>query len=269
VTTLYPDGSTASDMEGSRLPGDHGKGAYTGHGRLVFANNGERSPKAKLRPDVASGCLAEWNGRDWNVVRRNQFCEVTGPGGIYGNKHPETDPIWSIGWDHRSLILMVLDAGQWHWYRLPKASHTYDGAHGWNTEWPRIREIGEEDLLMTMHGAFWRFPRGFTKTDAAGIRPRSTYLKVIGDFARCDGMTTSSSAATTRRSRNFLTSEASKAQCLRLAGRNQIYGSSNRRCWTSWGRRSDAVRPGAMTRSRRANGPIRSCSPAMVAVGRT
>jgi hypothetical protein len=38
---------------------------------------------------------------------------------------------------------MVLDAGAWSAYRLPKASHSYDGAHGWNTEWPRIREIGD------------------------------------------------------------------------------------------------------------------------------
>jgi hypothetical protein len=69
-------------------------------------------------------------------------------------------------------------------YRLPKAAHTYDGAHGWNTEWPRIRDIGEDELLMTMHGTFWRFPKTFAAAQAAGIRPRSTYLKVIGDFCR-------------------------------------------------------------------------------------
>jgi hypothetical protein len=82
------------------------------------------------------------------------------------------------------LILMVRDAGKWRSFRLPKASHTYDGAHGWNTEWPRIREIGEDDLLMTMHGMFWRFPRTFSAANSAGLRPRSSYLKVIGDFAR-------------------------------------------------------------------------------------
>jgi hypothetical protein len=92
--------------------------------------------------------------------------------------------VWSIGWDHRSLILQVLDHGAWHSYRLPKASHSYDGAHGWNTEWPRIRDIGETDLLMTMHGSFWRFPKNFDSTHSAGIAPRSNYLKVVGDFAR-------------------------------------------------------------------------------------
>jgi len=68
-------------------------------------------------------------------------------------------------------------------------SHAYDGAHGWNTEWPRIRDVGADDgsLLMTMHGAFWRFPRAFSAARATGIRPRSAYLKVIGDFCRWDG----------------------------------------------------------------------------------
>src|SRR5512139_3345396 len=79
---------------------------------------------------------------------------------------------------------MLLDGGRWHAFRLPKATHTYDGAHGWNTEWPRIRDIGEDALLMTMHGSFWRFPRTFSAANTAGIRPRSAYLKVIGDFCR-------------------------------------------------------------------------------------
>lgn len=130
--------------------------------------------------------LAQWDGLAdaWEVVARNQFTEVTGPGGIYGNPNPETDPLWTIGWDHRSLILMCLDRGQRHRFRLPKSSHSYDGAHGWNTDWPRIRDIGEEALLMTMHGAFWTFPKTFQARNTAGIAPRSNYLKVIGDFTR-------------------------------------------------------------------------------------
>ncbi len=170
---------------GSQLPGYHGKGLYSGQGRVVYANNGERGKDAERDPRTASGALGEWMGEgDWKLVRRNQFTEVTGPGGIYGSENPETDPIWSVGWDSRSLILMVLDQGKWHSYRLPKASHCYDGAHGWNTEWPRIRDIGEKDLLMTMHGMFWKFPKTFTARTAAGIRPSSTYLKVIGDFCK-------------------------------------------------------------------------------------
>ena len=182
VTELYADEQKKQGNKAG-LPGYHGKGLYSAQGLLVYANNGENSPEARRRPDIPSGCLASWDGKKWTVVRRNQFTEVTGPGGIEGNARPE-DPLWSIGWDHRSLILMTLDGGRWHAYRLPKASHCYDGAHGWNTEWPRIRDIGEDDLLMTMHGTLWRFPRGFRAGRTMGITPRSTYLRVVGDFCR-------------------------------------------------------------------------------------
>jgi hypothetical protein len=169
------------------LPGYHGKGLYSSQGTLVYANNGEHGKNVRTDPTVTSGALASWQGSgDWKLVRRNQFTEVTGPGGIYGNAD-EKDPLWAMGWDARSLILMLLEDGKWHSYRLPKGSHSYDGAHGWNTEWPRIREIGEDDLLATMHGTFWRFPKGFSKTNSGGIAPRSNYLKVIGDFARWKG----------------------------------------------------------------------------------
>jgi hypothetical protein len=185
VTTLYRDEQDQSPGPKADLPGYHGKGMYSGQGVLVYANNGEHSPEARRDPFVPSGVLAEWNGNDWQVVRRTQFTEVTGPGGIHGNEHPATDPLWSMGWDAKSLLLMLRDGGGWHAYRLPKASHSYDGAHGWNTEWPRIREIGGgDDLLMTMHGMFWRFPKSFSLADTSGIAPRSTYLKVIGDFCQ-------------------------------------------------------------------------------------
>jgi len=169
----------------SKLPGYHGKGLFSGQGFLVYANNGTRGKDATVRPDIPSGALGVWQGEgDWTLVRENQFTEVSGPGGITGNPNPDTDPVWSLGWDNRSLILMLLENRQWHAYRLPKGSHSYDGAHGWNTEWPRIREIGETDLLATMHGTFWRFPAAFSRKRSAGIAPRSNYLKVIGDFAR-------------------------------------------------------------------------------------
>ena len=184
VTELWADEQVKKGRHAD-LPGYHGKGLYSGQGRLIYANNGEHKIDY-LKLDLPSGCLAEWDGKadKWTIVRRAQFTDITGPGGIYGNEHPDTDPIWSIGWDHRSLILMLLDGGQWHTYRLPKASHTYDGGHGWHTEWPRIREIGENDLLMTMHGMFWRFPKTFSVKNSAGIAPRSTYLKIVGDFCR-------------------------------------------------------------------------------------
>ncbi len=178
---------TEGNFKGTLLPGAHGKGFYSGQGVTVYSNNGEPSAEALKKFDIQSGVLAEWNGKDWKVIRRNQFTEVTGPGGIYGNQHPETDPIWVNGWDHKSVLVGVRDNGKWSFYRLPKASHTYDGAHGWNTEWPRIRDIGtpeKPDYLMTMHGMFWHFPGTFSSTNSAGIRPGSAYLKVIGDFTR-------------------------------------------------------------------------------------
>ncbi|MGI9243829.1 MAG: hypothetical protein ACR2RV_23735, partial [Verrucomicrobiales bacterium] len=187
VTELWADEAMKTNRRKADLPGYHGKGFYSGQGVYVYANNGEHGRAAKERPDIPSGVLAEWDGRadTWTIVRRNQFTEITGPDGITGSLNPATSPIWAVGWDHRSLLLGVRmpDSG-WSFYRLPKGSHSYDGAHGWNTEWPRIRDIGEGDFLMTMHGTFWRFPKGFTPQTSAGITPRSNYLKVIGDFAR-------------------------------------------------------------------------------------
>jgi hypothetical protein len=169
------------------LPGAHGKGLYSGQGVLVYSNNGELSEKAATQFDIESGSLNEWDGKEWKLIRRNQFVEVTGPGGIYGNVNPEKDPLWVTGWDHKSLLVGVRDNARWSFYRLPKASHSYDGAHGWNTEWPRIRDIGTSEkpyFLMTMHGMFWNFPGTFSSLNSAGIRPLSAYLKVIGDFCR-------------------------------------------------------------------------------------
>ncbi len=185
VNELFADEAVKTGRH-SNLPGYHGKGLSSGHGRVIYANNGEHGKQAQERPDIPSGVLAEWDGKsnEWQVVSRTQFTEVTTPDGIHGNLHPGSNPVWAMGWDHRSLILMCLDRGEWHRYRLTKASHSYDGAHGWNTEWPRIREIGEDDLLMTMHGAFWKFPRTFRPGQTSGIRPRSAYLKIVGDFCR-------------------------------------------------------------------------------------
>lgn len=192
VNNLYRDNNKLPDSASKNAPyadllGAHGKGLYSGQGVLVYSNNGEKGQEALEKFDIESGSLSEWDGKNWKLIRRAQFVEVTGPGGIYGNSHPATDPIWATGWDHKSVLLGVRDKGKWSFFRLPKASHSYDGAHGWNTEWPRIRDVGtpkEPDYLMTMHGMFWRFPQSFSMENTAGIRPRSAYLKVIGDFAR-------------------------------------------------------------------------------------
>lgn len=194
-TMIYEDGNVRKNGHDETealpvndlLPGAHGKGLYSGQGVMVFCNNGGNDKAALSDFRTQSGVLAEWNGKDWKVIRKNQFTEITGPGGICGATNTDTDPIWATGFDFKSVLVGVRDYGKWSFYRLPKASHSYDGAHGWNTEWPRIRNVGtadKADFLMTMHGMFWSFPQSFSSKNSAGIRPRSAYLKVIGDFAR-------------------------------------------------------------------------------------
>jgi hypothetical protein len=172
------------------VPGWHGKGAYSAQGRLVIANNGEEpignikiQNLAPLPPksEEDHGVLAEWNGIDWHIVARRQFTDVTGPGGLRGSPDEES-PLWSIGWDKRSVILKLLDHGEWFSYRLPKGSLSYDPWHGWYTEWPRLREINGGRFLLDMHAQFFDFPGQFSRGKTAGIRPVATHLRLVPDF---------------------------------------------------------------------------------------
>jgi hypothetical protein len=163
------------------LPGKHGKGAYTGQGRFVYSNNGR------------GGVLIEWDGKgdpkkpeSWTVVDRNKYTEITSVGSIYGAPDDKA-PLWSLGWDEKSVIVMICDGGEWIRFRLPKGSYTHDADHGFYTEWPRIRSIGREKLLMTMHGMLFEFPDTFSKGNTAGIRPISRYHKMIVDFTDWNG----------------------------------------------------------------------------------
>ena len=172
------------------VPGWHGKGAYTAQGRLVIANNGEEpvggikiENLAELPPktDEDRGVLAEWNGTEWHIVERREFTDVTGPGGINGSPDDEA-PLWTIGWDKRSVILKLLDGGEWSTFRLTKASLAFDPWHGWYTEWPRIREVNGGKFLMDMHAQFFDFPGTFCRANTAGIRPIATHLRYVPDF---------------------------------------------------------------------------------------
>ncbi len=180
------------------VPGWHGKGAYTGQGRLIIANNGEsRAPDLNdltweapestwSRGPEDVGALAEWDGRTWTIVSRRPHTEVTGPGGILPVPSPDA-PVWSTGWDKRSVLLHVRAGGGWHRYRLPKGSYTYDPAHGWYTEWPRIRSVGDGPLLLNMHGTFFDFPATFVPGRAARVRPLGTHLHYTTDFTEWNG----------------------------------------------------------------------------------
>ena len=192
-------------------PGWHGKGMYAGQGVVVIANNGEHAadlnnfepfryavPNVRASPAEA-GVLAEWSpgaGPDaWRLVRRRQFTDVTGPGGIDGSPSPDA-PLWAIGWDEKSVLLMVRSASAaaagkdpWQTFRLPKACSSFDGDHGWHTEWPRIREVvpaadgRPARYILTMHGGWYEFPGVFSGTSSSGIRPLCSHLKITADVA--------------------------------------------------------------------------------------
>ncbi|NLC59075.1 MAG: hypothetical protein GX774_19750 [Armatimonadetes bacterium] len=176
--------------EAHTVPGSHAKGGWTSQGRIVVANNGEWGWYDRWQRDHRyrgeTGALVEWDGTRWRLIERKQFCEVTGPGDVQGAAADDA-PIWATGWDERSVLLKLLDQGEWHTFRLPKASYTYDGGHGWHTEWPRIREVVPGRVLMTMHGMFYRFPAGFRRGSTGGLRPLSTYLKMVVDFCAWQG----------------------------------------------------------------------------------
>ena len=177
------------------VPGWHGKGAYTAQGRLMLTNNGNVENKAfDISPGMLQigetsqneeqkGVLAEWDGKNWSIVRRRQFTEVTGPGGIYGAPNDKA-PAWSLGWDRRSVMLMLLDDGKWTEFRLPKSTHTYDSPNGWYTEWPRIRSVSNNKWLMDMHGMLYEFPKEFSNHNTEGIKPLCNHLLMITDFCQ-------------------------------------------------------------------------------------
>ncbi len=86
VHPLFHDEAQKDKQPKANLPGYHGKGCYSSQGRVVYANNGEHGPAAQRNPLVPSGVLAQWDGQsDWEIVLRNQFTEVTGPGMIARN----------------------------------------------------------------------------------------------------------------------------------------------------------------------------------------
>lgn len=176
VTELYHDMNTATNagQVASGLPGTHGKGLYSAQRRLLYSNNG------------TGGSLNSWDGTNWTTVHAAKFTEITGPGGIQGNP-PGDDRLWAVGWDTRSVILKLLQDDVWYTYRLPKGSYTHDADHGYFTEWPRIREVTENKLLMHMHGLFYYFPKTFAAAATAGLQPICTYLKMPVDYCWWNG----------------------------------------------------------------------------------
>ena len=127
------------------------------------------------------GRLAEWDGENWTILEKKPFVCTAGREGFGGTT-------FASGWDQASAILKVYtDADKtWRTYRLPKSSHCFD--HKWQTEWPRIREVEHERLLMDHHGMFYELSPWAYNNRIWGVRPISTHLWVHGDFCTYRGM---------------------------------------------------------------------------------
>lgn len=180
------------------LPGWHRKGGYTAQGKLILSNNGESDgdgfdivsewqvPLANQIGAGKYGVLAEYDGTKFSVVERKQFTDVTTKSGVNAIAN-DNNPLWSIGWDEKSLRLKVMEDTVWKTYLLPKAAYNNDPSHGWFTEWPRIRSIGGGKMMMDMHGMFFDFPETFSHKNTAGIRPIASHLRYIPDFCEWNG----------------------------------------------------------------------------------
>jgi len=155
------------------------RGHNTCFGRVVVADN--TYDERDFLGTESNGRLAEWDGREWTILERRPFVEVTGRGGFGGT-------MFAMGWDRASALLKVFTNADktWRTYRLPKASHTFD--HWWQTEWPRIRETEHERFLMDCHGMFYELSPWAYGNRVWGVRPVSTHLWVIPDFCTFRGM---------------------------------------------------------------------------------
>jgi hypothetical protein len=176
VTQLF-DLHDELDLHGVAV---HFKDGFTGHGRVIVANNTYDDLDATGVP--SQGRLAEWDGAKWTILETCQFNAVTGSTSAIGTA------IFAMGVDNASAILKVHIEGceAWDTYRLPKATHTQD--HAWTTEWPRIREVESERWLMDCSGMFYELPAMQYGGKVWGVRPISTHLRIIGDMCSWRGM---------------------------------------------------------------------------------
>lgn len=157
----------------------HYKDCYTSFGRFVVCSN--EYAEEEWANERARGRLAEFDGETWTILAKKPFTTIAG-------RHEFGGTIFATGWDQASAILEVFTESDQTWtrYRLPKASHCFD--HKWQTEWPRIREVEHERLLMDHHGMFYELSPWAYGGRIWGVRPISTHLWVLGDFCSWRGM---------------------------------------------------------------------------------
>lgn len=157
----------------------HYKDCYSSFGRFVVCSNEYAEPE--WAGERERGRLAEYDGERWRIIETKPFTAL-------GGRHEFGGTIFASGWDQASAILQVFTEadGRWTRYRLPKASHCFD--HKWQTEWPRIREVAHERLLLDHHGMFYELSPWAYGGRVWGVRPVSTHLSVLGDFCSWRGM---------------------------------------------------------------------------------
>ncbi len=127
--------------------------------------------------DGNSGLLAERDGRRWTILERSPFAEISNLGSM-------SETVVATGWDRASALLKIRTVGgRWETCRLPKASPAYDQV--WTGEWPRIREVVTERMLMDAHGLFYEVS-GLPY--AWSIRPVAAHRRMISDFCSWRGM---------------------------------------------------------------------------------
>ncbi|MBN1361837.1 MAG: hypothetical protein JW993_14670 [Sedimentisphaerales bacterium] len=159
----------------------HFKGAASGQGRLIVANNSYDEQEFLGKRDA--GRLAQWDGESWTIIERNPFVEVQASA---GDASHGGNTIFATGWTKPCVVLRALVNGTWQRYLLPKSGHVWD--HAWNTEWMRIRHAQTERLLMDVHGMFYELPILAYGGRVWGIRPICTHLRVVPDFCSWRGL---------------------------------------------------------------------------------
>ncbi len=151
----------------------HFKGAYTGQGRLVVANNGFYE-----YGDNDAG-LFEFDGKSWNRISGKPHMECAGRENM-GNI------VFATGWDECSTLFHALVNGKWQHFRLPRASQAF--MHAWQTEWMRIREVETEHFLMDIHGMFFELQPIAWENTIWGVKPICQHLRIIPDYTAFRGL---------------------------------------------------------------------------------
>lgn len=151
----------------------HFKGAWTGQGRVVIANNGFYA-----YGEEQAG-LFEYDGKRFNRLSGKPHMECAG-------RMDMGQVVFCTGWDESSVLFWALVAGKWQRYRLPKATHATQ--HAWQTEWMRIREVETEHYMVDIHGMFYELQPIPFEGRIWGVKPVCQHLRIIPDYCSFRGM---------------------------------------------------------------------------------